>query len=175
MTTSDLEWPDGIGEDHIGTRGGWARHAGPLSLVVLALAMAFGLSGLAGRETTLTQSAGSVEATWHAPERIRNGEFFEIRLTVEAADAIDELVIGVAASVWEDFTINTFMPAATEEASEDGELRFAFGPLEPDTAFLLKVDAQINPDAVGANRGAVTIYDGDAALLELPVSIEVLP
>ena len=31
----------------------------------------------------------------HAPEIIRNGEFFEMRITVEATEAIEELVIGV--------------------------------------------------------------------------------
>ena len=47
------------------------------------------------------------------------------------------------------------IPAATEESGEDGEFRFAFGPIRAGTTFDLKVDAQVNPDIVGGNEGAL--------------------
>jgi len=133
------------------------------------------LVGLAGVEETLAEETDAATVTWHAPARIRNGEFFEMRLQVEAHERIDELVVGVEAGLWEDFTINTFFPAAAEEASEDGELRFTFGPLEADGSFLMKVDAQINPDMLWRNEGTVTVYDGEEAIVELPIVMEVLP
>jgi len=169
------EWPDGLSAEHQRTAKGWRRHASPLALVVLGLVMLWALSGLAGVEETLTEETAVVTGTWHAPARIRNGEFLEMRLGVEAHERIEELVIGVDASLWEDFTINTFLPAASEEASEDGELLFTFGPLEAGTSFLMKVDAQINPDMLWRNEGDVTVYDGDTALVEMPIVIEVLP
>ena len=137
--------------------------------------MAFALTGLAGVEETLTDESETASLTWHSPARIRNGEFFEMRLSVDAHERIDELGVGIEAGLWEDFTINTFFPAATEETSEDGELRFTFGPLETGTSFLLKVDAQINPDMLWRNEGAVTVYDGDRPIGRVPVVIEVLP
>jgi len=169
------EWPDGLSAEHQRTVKGWRRHASPLALVVLGLVMLWALSGLAGVEETLTEETAVVTGTWHAPARIRNGEFLEMRLGVEAHERIEELVIGVDASLWEDFTINTFLPAASEEASEDGELLFTFGPLEAGTSFLMKVDAQINPDMLWRNEGTVTVYDGEQVLVEMPIVIEVLP
>lgn len=154
---------------------GWRRHASAIGLAVLALAMAFALTGLAGVEERLADESDVATVTWDSPARIRNGEFFEMRLSVDAHEAIDELVVGVEAALWEDFTINTFFPAATEELSEDGELLFSFGPLEAGTSFLMKVDAQINPDMLWRNEGTVTVYDGEQPIAEVPVVIEVLP
>lgn len=133
------------------------------------------LVGLAGVEETLTKETEVATVSWHAPARVRNGEFLEMRLQVDALEQIDELVVGVEASLWEDFTVNTFLPAATEETSEDGELLFTFGPLEAGGSFLMKVDAQINPDMLWRNEGTVTVYDGDEAIVELPIVMEVLP
>ncbi len=137
--------------------------------------MLWALSGLAGVEETRSAESGAATATWHAPARIRNGEFFEMRLTVEAHEPIDELVVAVDVALWEDFTVNTLFPAPSEEASENGQLRLTFGPLEPGATFEMKVDAQINPDMLWRNEGAVAVSDGDERLLEIPVVIEVLP
>ena len=70
----------------------------------------------------------------HTSEIIRNGEFFEMRISVEADEPIDELVIGVDEALWEDMTVNTMIPAATDEISADGEFRFTFAELEAGTA-----------------------------------------
>lgn len=99
-----------------------------LALTTLSLLMVAALAGLAGVEETLAEEADVATVTWHAPARIRNGEFFEMRLQVDAHERIDELVVGVDAALWEDFTINTFFPAAAEEASEaeiQSEMRLA--------------------------------------------------
>lgn len=168
-------WPDGLSAGEHGASRGWRRHASAIGLGILSLAMVFALSGLAGMEETRTAESAAARVTWHAPARIRNGEFFEIRLNVEAREAIDELVVGVEVGLWEDFTINTFIPAATEETSEDGELLFTFGPVGAGSSFLLKVDGQINPDMLWRNEGVVTVYDGEEALTEMPIAIEVLP
>ena len=173
--SADERWPDGLSARHQRAAMGWRRYTRPTALVVLALVMAAALAGLAGVEETLTEEAGVATVTWHAPARIRNGEFFEMRLEVAAHEPIGELVVGVDAGLWEDFTINTFFPAAAEEASEGGELLFTFGPLEAGATFLMKVDAQINPDMLWRNEGTVTVYDGERAIVELPIVMEVLP
>ena len=167
--------PDGLSEEHLHSPSGWRRRGGVIALIALSLLMVAALVGLAGVEETLAEEADAATVTWHAPARIRNGEFFEMRLRVDAHERIDELVVGVEASLWEDFTINTFFPAAAEEASEEGELRFTFGPLDAGGSFLMKVDAQINPDMLWRNEGTVTVYDGEEPIAELPIVMEVLP
>jgi hypothetical protein len=170
-----LRAPDGIRDEHLDAPAGLFHNLNALPLGILSAVMLAALLGLAGRETTLTASDGGISMTWHAPEVIRNGEVFEMRISVRSDQPIDALAVGIPAALWEDMTINTFIPAAAEEVSEDGEHRFTFGPLVPGTELLIKVDAQINPDIFGSNAGVIRVYDGDERLLELPVEIEVLP
>ena len=154
--------PDGIGDEHARPTAGWRRHASPLSLAVFGAVIALSLFGVLGHERDWRAEANGVSLEVHAPETIRNGEFFETRISVASEGRhIDELVIGIDQALWEDITVNTMIPAATDEESVDGAFRFTFAELEPGTAFLLKFDLQVNPDIVGGNEGRVTVYDGD--------------
>jgi hypothetical protein len=167
--------PQGIDESHWRPVAGWRRHASPLSLILFGIVVVLGLTGGLGHERDWEASNRGTRLQVHAPEVIRNGEFMEIRIRVESDEPITELGIGVAHGLWEDVTVNTMIPAASDEKSEDGEFRFTFGELAEGTPFLLKVDLQVNPDIVGGNQGMVTVYDGDEALTQVAVTISVLP
>lgn len=174
-TTGRPTPPDGIGEEHERPLEGWRRHASPLGLVVFGAVIALAFTGILGHERDWRADANGVVLQIHAPETTRSGEFLEMRIRVTSAESIGELVIGVEGSLWEDLTVNTLIPAATEEESANGEFRFVFAALAPDTAFDLKVDLQVNPDIVGGNDGLVTVYDGEQALVGTRISIMVLP
>ena len=177
MSSNDgeLRAPDGIGEEHIRPLQSWQRHASPLSLAVFGVVLAVAFGGFLGHERDWRASARGADLVIHAPEVTRNGEFMEMRISVEANEAIGELAVGVDADLWEDMTVNTMIPAATDEQSMDGELRFTFAELEAGASFLLKIDLQVNPDIVGGNEGTVTVYDGEEAVVGIPISITVLP
>jgi hypothetical protein len=168
-------FPDGIRDEHATPKGGLRRYASPLALLVFGSVIALGLAGFLGHERDWRSEGDGVNLTVHAPEVTRNGEFLEMRITVDGASAVEELVIGVDQSLWEDMTVNTMIPAATEETGEDGEFRFTFGPMDAGTTFGLKVDLQVNPDIVGGNDGALTVYDGDTAITSVDIAITVLP
>jgi hypothetical protein len=172
---ANVEFPDGIRREHVAPKNGLRRHASPLSLVAFGSVIVLGLTGVLGHERDWRSEGDGVGLAVHAPETTRNGEFFEMRITVEAGVAIDELAIGVDQALWEDMTVNTMIPAATEETGEDGEFRFTFGPIEAGTTFDLKVDAQVNPDIVGGNEGALTVYDGGRPITAVDIGIMVLP
>jgi hypothetical protein len=167
--------PDGIDEGHLRPLAGWRRHASPLSLAVFGAIVLLALAGVLGHERTWDARGGGTALTVHMPEVIRNGEFFEMRLTVESDEPIGELVIGIDQAIWEDMTVNTMIPAPADESSENGEFRFTFADLAAGTPFLLKVDAQVNPDIVGGNEGVVTVYDGEQPLAQVAVQVGVLP
>ncbi|MEO8511551.1 MAG: hypothetical protein ABI534_09960 [Chloroflexota bacterium] len=167
--------PDGITDEHSRAATGWRRATSVVPLVLLSALMLAALLGFAGHETTLTVTANGATVTWHAPERIRNGELLEMRLRVISDERVGQLIVEIPIALWEDMTVNTMLPAATSEASEDGVYRFDFGPLESGTAFAMKADAQLNPDIFGPNAGTIRILDGDAELVTVPVTIEVLP
>jgi hypothetical protein len=175
MSTQTPSFPDGIADDHVRPIEGWRRRASPLSLVVFGVIVALALSGWLGRERTWSAEAQGTALEVHAPEIIRNGEFLEMRVRVTADQPIGELVIGIDESMWEDVTVNTMIPAATDEASEDGEVRLTFAELAAGTPFLFKIDMQINPDIVGGNDGTLTVYDGETELVATDLSITVLP
>ena len=167
--------PDGIEDRHATPLVGVRRLATALPLLVFGSVIVLGLAGVLGHERLWTAQANGAGLEIHAPEIVRNGEFFEMRIGVEADAPIEELVVGVDASLWEDMTVNTMIPAATEESSEGGELRFTYARLEAGTTFLLKVDLQVNPDILLGNDGSVTVYDGDEELVALDIGITVLP
>ncbi|HEX7225213.1 MAG TPA: hypothetical protein VF367_06515 [Candidatus Limnocylindria bacterium] len=177
MTNPDEShpFPDGIDDRNVSPVAGWQRHASPLGLIVFGVVVVLALVGVLGHERTWAASGGGVDLEVHAPEVIRNGEFFELRVRVRADDAVDELVIGVDESLWEDVTVNTMIPAASDEVSEDGEVRFTFAELSAGTEFLLKIDLQVNPDIIAGNDGAITVYDGDERLTAADLTITVLP
>jgi len=167
--------PDGIGDEQTRPPGGWRHHASPLALAVFGLVIALGLTGLLGREAEWRDEANGVRLAVHSSEIIRNGEFFEMRISVEADEPIGELVVGIDEELWKDMTVNTMIPGAADETSADGEFRFTFAELEAATPFILKVDVQVNPDIVAGNDGAITVYDGETQLATTDVSITVLP
>jgi hypothetical protein len=176
MTTSTRPVPpDGITDEHERPIGGWRHHASPLSLVVFGVVLALAAGGVLGHERDWRAEANGAVLVVHTSEVIRNGEFAEMRVTVSSDDPIGDLGIAVAQSLWEDMTVNTMIPAATEERSSNGEFRFVFGPIEAGATFLLKVDLQVNPDTFGGNDGIVAVYDGERLLVEAPISIAVLP
>jgi hypothetical protein len=176
MSTSDAPaYPDGIASEHVEEIAGWRRHASPLSLVVFGTVVVLALSGFLGHERDWEAISNGTSLRVHQPEVIRNGEFLELRIGIDSVDGIGSLAIGIDQALWEDLTINTMIPAASEESSEDGEFRFTFGELEAGTSFLLKIDAQINPDFLGGNAGPITVYDGEDVLVSTTISMDVWP
>lgn len=175
MSNDTTAFPDGIDDDHVAPLEGRRRHASPLALVAFGGVVLLALTGMLGHERDWRAETDGTSLAVHAPEIIRNGEFFEIRMTVESDEPIDELGVGVATSLWEDMTVNTMIPAATEEVGQDGEFRFTFDRLDAGSVFELKVDLQVNPDILGGNEGDITVYDGDDAITQVTIGMTVLP
>jgi hypothetical protein len=168
--------PTGIEDRHVRERQGIAGHASPVALVVLALVISAGFAGVYGGESVVSDSGERGSLSVQGPHRIRNGEFFEMRLTVEAHAEIAQAVVAVDPAVWRDITVNTFIPAPTEEEAADGEFRFGFGALQPGDRLDVKVDLQINPDhPPRVNRGAIRLLDGEEAIAAVDYELGVLP
>jgi hypothetical protein len=168
-------YPDGLNADNIRPVSRWQRHASPLSLALFGVICLVAVLGILGHERTWVADAGGTRLEIHAPEVIRNGEFFEMRVRVATDERLGEVVIGVEDGIWEDITVNTMIPAASEEENVDGETRFTFTELAAGSELLFKVDAQVNPDILGGNGGRVTVYDGEDEVVATDISIMVLP
>lgn len=168
------DYPEGIGPRHTrpggGTRLTWYRTIG------IGLFLILGLAGLLGggqtKEVVLTSPVAQMAL--HIPQPVRNGMVFEWRIGITARQPLADAVIAVPANLWHDMTINSLVPAATEEEFKDGEFRFRFGALKAGDTLLFKVDGQLNPTHLERQRGDIRLLDGDRELLRAPVDLKVL-
>lgn len=172
-----LKYPDGLRDDHIDKRGPLFAHANPLSLLVLGALLAAALLGLFGGGTSDTQIARGDTATLaiHTPRTVRNGIFFETRLTIAATSDLTDATLALPPALWRDMTINTSVPQSDKEEYKDGAFRFHYGPLTAGETLEVKFDGQINPPLFGGNTGRIALLDGDREVTAVPLSIRVLP
>lgn len=168
--------PDGISETMISGQR-WHRHASPVSFVMLAAVIAVALSGLVGGQPSplRSQDFGAARLEVKTPSVIRNGEFFETRVRIEAARDVSDAVLAVSPSLWTDMTVNTMIPAAAEESYKDGNYRFSYGELRAGETLVVKIDGQINPPLFAGTRGEIALFDGERRLGSMPLEIKVLP
>ncbi len=168
--------PDGISEKMISGQR-WHRHASPFSFVLLAAVVAVALSGLVGGQPSPLrgQDFGAARLEVKTPSVIRNGEFFETRIRVEATRDVSDAVLAVTPSLWTDMTINTMIPAAAEESYKDGAYRFSYGELRAGDTLVVKIDGQINPPLFAGTKGEIALFDGEQRLGSMPHQIKVLP
>jgi hypothetical protein len=174
--TGDENPPDGISNDHMRARR-WSRHASPLALLVLCMLVGAALSGVlgGGKNRVVHAQSAEVGLAVSSPEPIRNGDIFETRIMIEVKEPIADLVVALPPSLWRDLTINSFIPAASEESFANGRFEFHFGSLAKSEELEIKLANQINPALIGRNRGKIIVADGDRALVSLPVVLTVLP
>lgn len=166
-------YPDGItpASERRGANLNW------LSLAVLGTVMLAALLGAfgGGRARPMVAEATAARLEIATPRVIRNGEFFETRIRVTARQPLGDAILVVPASLWRDMTINTMIPAPSEEKADKGAFRFSYGALKPGDELEIKIDGQINPPLFAGTHGTVELHDGERPLAAIPVAITVLP
>ncbi|WP_394653483.1 hypothetical protein [uncultured Sphingomonas sp.] len=129
------------------------------------------MTGWLARDRTTPRRVEVTAATLTAsiPDRLRNSEFFKMRSVVtDRTDMIDANV-AVAPALCRNMTINSMVPAASDEEIKPGAFRFRHGPLK------VKIDGQVNPPLTIGTEGELALYDGDTRVAAPPVRIRVLP
>lgn len=168
--------PQGIAERHFAPR---TRNPAPNLSAVLFFAgilLASFLGVFGGQpHPQLKSKAESATLMVASPDRIRNGELFEIRVEAAAHRPISDATLEVSASFWKDLTINTMIPSPEREEAINGKYRFSFGPLSAGDTLSIKVDGQINPPLFAGNSGNIALYDGERKIADIPVTMKVWP
>ena len=173
-TRSASGFPDGIAQadaDGRGARLNW------ISLAVLGAVMLAALLGAlgGGKARSIAADAPAARLEVHTPRVLRNGMFFETRIHVAAKAPIADAVIVIPASLWRDMTVNTMIPAPSEEKAEKGNFRFSYRAMKPGDTLDIKIDGQINPPLFAGNSGSIALHDGERTIAAIPVEITVLP
>ena len=147
--------------------------------IVLGLLTAVSVAALfnvVGQEAhTTTASGDATELQVFAPDALRGGLFFEGRFTVTANDALEDVVLVLAAGWTENMHINTIEPAPTEETGRDGNLRLHYGPLGAGERLVVYMQFQVNPTNVGRRSADVELYDGDRLITGVERTLTIYP
>lgn len=168
--------PDGIESHQLHRAGGSGLQRWPFGTAVLGALLAISFFGAYGDVQELSDSGADVQFVVQGPSIIRNGEFFEMLLLLEAARDIQNLVILVESDLWRDMTVNTLLPAPAEETFVNGAFAFDFGMLESGKSLLVKIDGQVNPShGPSANEGEISVADYRSPLASVNFKMEVLP
>jgi hypothetical protein len=172
----DLARPEGIEHRHIHAASGSIFRRWPFGLGGLAIVLVPAFFGVYGNDATLEADASEVRFTVEGPARIRNGEFFEITVAVEAKQNIEDLVMLVGSGLLRDVTVNTLLPDPSEHGFRDDSFEFRFGPLNAGERLQVKIDSQINPDHTpSVNGDTIAVADSEEVLATVDYAIEVLP
>jgi hypothetical protein len=139
-------------------------------LPVLALLDAFGQ-----KPSTTIAEAPVAKLSVTAPERLRSGLIFQVRVEVFAHRDIHELKIVFDRGWWESMSVNSIVPEPTSEASQNGKVILSYGALPAGQLLAAWLYFQVNPTNVGTRREDVAITDGSTPLAELHRSLTIFP
>jgi len=166
FATLDRE-PTGI------TVGLWVRRAILALLGVLVLVAV--LNGFGQRPATTVGRVPAATMRLSAPERIRGGLFFQSRLEIRAAQAIDHPRIVLDEGWLEGMQVNSIEPAPVGEASRDGRVVLSYDALKPGDLLRVWFQFEVNPTNVGRRSYAVELDDAEQPIVRLGPTITALP
>jgi hypothetical protein len=154
-------------------RGLWVRRAAMTVLALFALAGLLNRYGQRPAETTA--SAGAATLTLSAPARVRGGLFFQSRLDIRAAQAIDHPRIVLDRGWLEGMQVNSIEPAPVGEASRDGRVVLSYDALQAGDRLRVWFQFEVNPTNVGHRSYAVELDDSERPVARLAPAITALP
>ena len=143
---------------------------GPVNGPVLALLGVFGQ-----KPSTTTAYARAATLSVTAPERLRSGLIFQVRIEVAAHRNIHELQIVFDRGWWDSMSVNSIVPEPSSEASQNGKVVLSYGALPAERRITAWIYFQVNPTNVGKRRENVAITDGSTPLAELHRSLTIFP
>lgn len=145
-------------------------------LAVLAAVAGLALVGFFGQNPSSSTAGGeSADLEVSAPSRVRGGLFFQGRFTIDARAAVGDATLVLEPGWLENMHVNTIEPAPVEEASRDGRLALAYGPLAAGDRLVVYMQFQVNPTNVGRRSAGVGLYDGDELLASVDRTVTIFP
>lgn len=171
-----LPYPEGIFESHLRSKN-WYRYANPAAVAGIGLFLGAALVGAFGGQPHPTRVIETSSATivLEFPERLRNGEFFEMRAKIQAKRDFTDIGLSLSSSYWRDLTINTMIPAPSEEKSERGDYVFTYGEMKAGDTLTVKIDGQINPPMFAGTKGTLKLKDSNSTVAAIPLELTVFP
>jgi hypothetical protein len=153
--------------------GLWVRRAMLALFGLVVLAALLNRFGQRPADTTVRAAAATLRLS--APERVRGGLFFQSRLDIRAAQAIDHPRIVLAGGWVEGMQVNSIEPAPVGEASRRGRVVLSYDALEAGDVLRVWLQFEVNPTNVGRRSYAVELDDAERPVARLAPPLTVLP
>jgi hypothetical protein len=153
--------------------GLWVRRAILTVLGVLVLLAL--LNGYGQRPADSVAHVPAATMRLSAPERIRGGLFFQSRLEISAAQAIDHPRIVLDEGWLEGMQVNSIEPAPVGETGREGRVVLSYDAMKPGDLLRVWFQFEVNPTNVGRRSYAVELDDAEQPLARLDPTITALP
>ena len=166
FTTLERE-PTGI------TRGLWVRRAILTVLGVLVLLALLNRFGQHPAKSSARSPAATMRLT--GPNTVRGGLFFQSRLDISAAQAIDHPRIVLDEGWLEGMQVNSIEPAPVGETARKGRVVLSYDSMKPGDLLRVWFQFEVNPTNVGHRSYAVELDDAEQPVARVAPTITALP
>jgi hypothetical protein len=153
--------------------GMWARRA---VLTLFAAIAALGLVNLFGQHTSeraTSSAAATIRVT--SPSAVRGGLFFQSRVEVRAARAIDHPRFVLERGWLEGMQVNSIEPSPVGEASRDGRLVLSYDGLKAGDRLVIWFQFEVNPTNIGHRSYALELDDGETPIGRVRRHLTIFP
>jgi hypothetical protein len=164
----------GIAEETRGQRLGLgARRAVLTAFAAISLLAVAGVFGQVATSSTTTGAAATLRL--RAPDTVRGGLFFEARLDIRAARAIQHPRLVLDDGWLEGLQVNSIEPAPVSEASRDGRVVLTYGGLAAGDRLVVWLQFEVDPTSVGRRSFGVELDEAETRLARIDRHLTMLP
>lgn len=173
------EQPDGIvlgrHRDLHGRRNDiWVRRVLLTLVLLVPLAAVFNVFGQRPQTSEITADDATLKV--YGPERLRPGDVFQARFTIEAVRPLRQAVVRLDPGWFEGMSVNSIEPQPASETS-DGEGRplLTLGRIDAGDRFRFFIYFQANPTNLGRRSQDVDLLDGGRVVAHLDRTVTLFP
>jgi hypothetical protein len=145
-------------------------------LVLLLGVLVAALVGVFGQQPA-TSSAGAPTARLRlsSPDAVRGGLIFQAKFEIEARQELKKAALVLDQGWFEGMTLNSVEPEPIGWAQRDGRNVLELGHIPRGGRYVLRLQFQVNPTAVGGRTQNVRLEDGGRSIAFVRHSATVFP
>ena len=170
--------PDGLTVERNRDLQGRAGHAWYRRALLCAIAVfpVLALLNVFGQRPTVSSaSAPAADLKVTAPDRLRSGLIFQVRVEVFAHRQLANPQIVFDRGWWESMSVNSLEPDPTSQSSNNGRVVLSYNTLSAKKTLIVWLYFQVNPTNVGKRREDVTLEDGSNMITRVHRAVTIFP
>jgi hypothetical protein len=170
--------PDGLDVERNRDLRGRARHPAyrRVLLCLVAVFPVLALLNVFGQRPTVTSAhAPAADMKVTAPERLRSGLIFQVRVEVLAHQAISSPQLIFSQGWWESMSENSIAPNPSSQTSANGRVTLTYNKLSAGHTLIVWLYFQVNPTNVGKRSEDIELTDGSNAITNIHRSLTIFP